>query len=272
MEAIGKFDFTPTADDELSFKKGDVIKILGTKDNWYRAERNGLQGFVPRNYIILEIPSWYQEDMSRRASESALMPQPIGSFIVRGSQSSPGNFSISVRHELDVQHFKVLQDTTGQYFLWTEKFSSLNKLVDYYTFNSISKHSIICLLREQRNKLNAAPDPRPLPQERRHRIEEVQSRPLPRPGESLPIPQERRYNIEEEQSRPLPRPAASLPPPQASMMKVKALYDFAAEEQDELTFSTGDIIEVLGQSDSFWWVGRLQGRTGLFPANYTTPL
>ncbi|XP_026789437.1 GRB2-related adapter protein 2b isoform X2 [Pangasianodon hypophthalmus] len=232
MEAIGKFDFTPTADDELSFKKGDVIKILGTKDNWYRAERNGLQGFVPRNYIILEIP----------------------------------------RHELDVQHFKVLQDTTGQYFLWTEKFSSLNKLVDYYTFNSISKHSIICLLREQRNKLNAAPDPRPLPQERRHRIEEVQSRPLPRPGESLPIPQERRYNIEEEQSRPLPRPAASLPPPQASMMKVKALYDFAAEEQDELTFSTGDIIEVLGQSDSFWWVGRLQGRTGLFPANYTTPL
>ncbi|KAK3574917.1 hypothetical protein QTP86_018981, partial [Hemibagrus guttatus] len=106
MEATGKFDFTATAGDELSFRKGDVIKaslnILGTKDNWYRAEQHGLQGFVPKNYITLDIPSWYQEDMSRRASESNLMPQPIGSFIIRGSQSSPGNFSISVRTPVEI--------------------------------------------------------------------------------------------------------------------------------------------------------------------------
>lgn len=48
-----------------------------------------------------------------------------------------------------MQHFKVLQDTRGQYYLWTEKFSSLNELVDYYTVNSISKQSSIRLLSEQ---------------------------------------------------------------------------------------------------------------------------
>lgn len=280
MEAICKFDFTATADDEMSFKKGDVIKILGTKDNWFKAERHGLQGFVPRNYITLDIPSWYQEDMSRRASESTLMPKPIGSFIIRGSQSSPGNFSISVRHEADVQHFKVLQDTRGQYYLWTEKFSSLNELVDYYTLNSISKQSSIRLLSEQ-------PD-------RRQKIEEVQSRPLPRPAEPLPTPhnhlnaasdpwlvpqerrtpQERRHQSERPSGPPgpPPRPAETLPPPQASMLKVKALYDFIAEEQDELNFRAGDIIEVVDQPESFWWVGQLRGRTGLFPTNYITPL
>ncbi|XP_017337572.1 GRB2-related adapter protein 2b isoform X2 [Ictalurus punctatus] len=298
MEAIGKFDFTATADDEMSFKKGDVIKVLGTKDNWFRAERHGLQGFVPRNYITLDIPSWYQEDMSRRASESALMPQPIGSFIIRGSQSSPGNFSISVRHEADVQHFKVLQDTRGQYYLWTEKFSSLNELVDYYTVNSISKQSSIRLLSEQlerrqkvedmqsrplprpaeplptpHNHLNSASDPWPVHQERRNKIEKVQSRPLPCPAQPLPTPQERRHQSGPSgPPGPPPRPAEMLPPPQASLMKVKALYDFIAEEQDELNFSAGDIIEVVDQPESFWWVGQLRGRTGLFPTNYITPL
>ncbi|TSK62649.1 Growth factor receptor-bound protein 2-B [Bagarius yarrelli] len=219
MEAIGKFDFTATADDELSFRKGDVIKA---RDNWYRAERHGQQGFVPRNYITLDVPSWFKEDMSRRESENSLMPQPIGSFIIRGSQSSPGNFSISVRHETDVQHFKVLQNENGMYFLWSEKFSSLNELVNYYTLNSISKQCSIRLLSDHRSLINAAPGPRPVPQ--------------------------------------------------ASLVKVKALYDFTAEEQDELNFSAGDVIEVLDQSESFWWVGRVRGKKGLFPANYITSL
>ncbi|XP_062854184.1 GRB2-related adapter protein 2b [Trichomycterus rosablanca] len=258
MEAVGKFDFTATAEDELSFKKGEQIKILGTKDNWYRAEKCGIEGFVPKNYISINIPSWYQEDMSRQAATDALKTQPIGAFIIRGSQSSPGNFSISVRHELDVQHFKVMQDCRGQYFLWSEKFSSLNELVNYYTLNSISKHSCVRLFTDQRvsqpgvipmdtyrSPLNAAPAASSHPQERDRltRDKEVRS------------------------ARPQapPRPAETLQTPQ---IQVKALYDFIAEEKDELSFSAGDIIEVLEQSESFWWKGRLRGRTGFFPCNY----
>lgn len=43
------------------------------------------------------------------------------------------------RHESDVQHFKVMKDNRGQYFLWSEKFTSLNKLVEFYKVTSISK-------------------------------------------------------------------------------------------------------------------------------------
>lgn len=55
-------------------------------------------------------------------------------------------------------------------------------------------------------------------------------------------------------------------------MHVRAMYDFTAEEGDELGFSAGDIIEVLDHSDPSWWMGRLRGRSGLFPANYTMQL
>lgn len=59
---------------------------------------------------------------------------------------------------------------------------------------------------------------------------------------------------------------------QPATLRVKAMYDFSAEEKDELDFSSGDIIEVVDQSDPSWWKGRLRGRVGLFPSNYTTPV
>lgn len=45
------------------------------------------------------------------------------------------------RHAADVQHFKVMRDSRGQYYLWSKKFPSLNQLVDHYKKNSISKLS-----------------------------------------------------------------------------------------------------------------------------------
>ncbi|XP_040610034.1 GRB2-related adapter protein 2 isoform X3 [Mesocricetus auratus] len=88
---------------------------------------------------------WFHEGLSRHQAENLLMGKEIGFFIIRASQSSPGDFSISVRHEDDVQHFKVMRDNKGNYFLWTEKFPSLNKLVDYYRTTSISKQKQIFL-------------------------------------------------------------------------------------------------------------------------------
>ncbi|XP_042360790.1 GRB2-related adapter protein 2a [Plectropomus leopardus] len=289
MEARGKYDFTATADDELSFRKGDILKILSPQDEWYKAEMNGQEGFVPQNYIEMQTPRWFQENASRSAAEEVLRYKDVGDFVIRGCQSSPGDFSISVKHESDVQHFKVMRDQKGQYFLWSEKFTSLNKLVDFYKSTSISKTREIYLndgsadnkspsgvqsvkrgsLPEQRSTATAAvASPRRASDQPNNQLAkraglEERAHTIGHTGRSSPITA----------AYPPRRTSETMPLPQrASTMQVKALYAFTAEEDDELGFNAGDIIEVMDRSDASWWKGRLRGKSGLFPANYTIQL
>lgn len=52
-------------------------------------------------------------------------------------------------------------------------------------------------------------------------------------------------------------------------MCVRALYDYQAEDESELSFELGDIIKDVEAVDKGWWRGWSQdGRQGLFPANY----
>ncbi len=51
--------------------------------------------------------------------------------------------------------------------------------------------------------------------------------------------------------------------------EVHAVYDYVAQQEDELSFSRGDAILILQKVDEDWWKGRRSdGKEGMFPANY----
>ncbi|XP_056884748.1 abl interactor 2b isoform X7 [Takifugu flavidus] len=56
--------------------------------------------------------------------------------------------------------------------------------------------------------------------------------------------------------------------PRNYLEKVVAIYDYARDKEDELSFQEGAIIYVIKKNDDGWYEGVMNGTTGLFPGNY----
>ncbi|XP_068575939.1 abl interactor 2-like isoform X5 [Cebidichthys violaceus] len=56
--------------------------------------------------------------------------------------------------------------------------------------------------------------------------------------------------------------------PRTYLEKVVAIYDYARDKEDELSFQEGSIIYVIKKNDDGWYEGVMNGTTGLFPGNY----
>lgn len=67
-----------------------------------------------------------------------------------------------------------------------------------------------------------------------------------------------------------PPPPALKPRPSyvAKPIFATAQYDFQAQNEGDLSFQVGDRIEILKKNEDQWWQGKLNGLTGVFPANY----
>lgn len=70
---------------------------------------------------------------------------------------------------------------------------------------------------------------------------------------------------------PKPKPSGLRSNPMSPQIPTAtALYDYEAQAAGDLSFMTGDVIEVTqkGATENEWWTGNLNGREGQFPGNY----
>ncbi|PFH53132.1 hypothetical protein AMATHDRAFT_1556 [Amanita thiersii Skay4041] len=67
---------------------------------------------------------------------------------------------------------------------------------------------------------------------------------------------------------PTPTPAA---PP---VVQARAIWGYNEDrgEPNDLSFSAGDIIEIVEEVNADWWMGRIRGKQALFPSNYVEKL
>ncbi|XP_045464384.1 tyrosine-protein kinase Abl isoform X1 [Harmonia axyridis] len=141
---VALYDFQAGGENQLSLKKGEQVRILSYNKSgeWCEAHSSTNQiGWVPSNYVTavnsLEKHSWYHGPISRNAAEYLLSSGINGSFLVRESESSPGQRSISLRYEGRVYHYRINEDGEGKVYVTAEsKFSTLAELVHHHSMLS----------------------------------------------------------------------------------------------------------------------------------------
>eukprot|EP00045_Choanoeca_perplexa_P009991 m.99625 g.99625 ORF g.99625 m.99625 type:complete len:691 (+) comp15104_c0_seq1:118-2190(+) len=137
---IASYDFNPRTANELAFKRGERLIITSkADDNWWQAksQRSGKTGFIPSNYVTslksLADVGWYHGKIARTTAEYLLKSGIDGSFLIRESQSQPGEHSITMKHDSKVYHYRINKSSQGMYVAEGRYFQSLRDLVKYHS-------------------------------------------------------------------------------------------------------------------------------------------
>ncbi|VDD92496.1 unnamed protein product [Enterobius vermicularis] len=152
---VALYDFHGVGEEQLSLRKGDHVRVIGHNKagEWCEAQlvgvrHSGAVGWVPSSYITpansLEKHSWYHGKVSRNESEYILSSGINGSFLVRESETNIGQFSISVRHDGRVYHYRISVDHKDWLYITQEsKFKTLGELVHHH---SVHADGLVCTL------------------------------------------------------------------------------------------------------------------------------
>ncbi|KFO37196.1 cytoplasmic protein NCK2 [Fukomys damarensis] len=156
------YPFSSATEEELNFDKGETMEVIEKPENdpeWWKCKNaRGQVGLVPKNYVMVlsdgpaphpaptshpgfSGPSasghfagreWYYGSVTRHQAECALNERGVeGDFLVRDSESSPSDFSVSLKASGKNKHFKV-QLVDNVYCIGQRRFHSMDELVEHY--------------------------------------------------------------------------------------------------------------------------------------------
>nr|XP_023660719.1 cytoplasmic protein NCK2-like [Paramormyrops kingsleyae]XP_023660804.1 cytoplasmic protein NCK2-like [Paramormyrops kingsleyae]XP_023660888.1 cytoplasmic protein NCK2-like [Paramormyrops kingsleyae]XP_023660965.1 cytoplasmic protein NCK2-like [Paramormyrops kingsleyae]XP_023661053.1 cytoplasmic protein NCK2-like [Paramormyrops kingsleyae] len=152
------YPFSSATEEELDFDKGEIMEVVERPENdpeWWRCRNaRGQLGLVPKNYVVVVSEGswngapphasgpalsgrfagkdWYYGKVTRQQAERALDERGAeGDFLVRDSESSPSDFSISLKAVGRNKHFKV-RLSEGSFCIGQRRFCSIDELLEHY--------------------------------------------------------------------------------------------------------------------------------------------
>ncbi|XP_047134794.1 tyrosine-protein kinase ABL1 [Hydra vulgaris] len=127
-------------ENQLSVSKGELVHILKYDEQkvWCEGQnKNGKTGWLPFSYVVpftsMHKYDWYHGRISRNRAEYLLNSGINGSFLVRESESAPGQHSLSLRYDGRVYHYRVYFENDTVYVREEAKFKTLEELVTYHS-------------------------------------------------------------------------------------------------------------------------------------------
>lgn len=280
LKAQALCSWTAKKDNHLNFSKHDIITVLEQQENWWFGEVHGGRGWFPKSYVKI-IPG---SEVKREESEalyavvnkkSTSAAYTVGEeYIALYPYSSvePGDLTFSEGEEILVTQ-KDGEWWTGSIGDRTGIFpSNYVKPKDQENFGSTNKSGTSnkkpeiaqvtsAYVASGSEQLSLAPGQLILILKKNTSgwwQGELQARGKKRQKGWFPASHVKLLGPSSERNTPAFHPVC----------QVIAMYDYVANNEDELNFSKGQLINVLNKDDPDWWQGEINGVTGLFPSNY----
>ncbi|CAF1245233.1 unnamed protein product [Rotaria sordida] len=145
FQYVALFDYDARTNDDLTIRKSDLLEITYRKNTaWWKAKNeNGQEGWIPSNYVAkrdsLESEPWYFKSIRRIDAEKQLMSDvnEHGSFLIRDSETKKMDFSLSIRDNDSVKHYRIRQNEDGRFYIARRTtFITLPELVTHYSKTS----------------------------------------------------------------------------------------------------------------------------------------
>nr|XP_033805462.1 intersectin-1 isoform X1 [Geotrypetes seraphini] len=293
LQAQALYPWRAKKDNHLNFNKNDVITVLEQQDMWWFGEVQGQKGWFPKSYVkLISGPMRKSTSIDSTSSESTASLKRVASPAAKPSAQGEEYISMytyesSEQGDLTFQQGDMILVTKKDGDWWTgtvgEKSgvfpSNYVRLKDSEVAGAAGKTGslgrkpeiaqvIASYTATGPEQLTLAPGQLILIRKKNPGgwwEGELQARGKKRQIGWFPANYVKLLSPGTNKSTPTePSKPTALP----SMCQVIGMYDYTAQNDDELAFAKGQIINVLNKEDPDWWKGELNGQVGLFPSNY----
>ncbi|XP_075053310.1 intersectin-1 isoform X2 [Mixophyes fleayi] len=293
LQAQALYPWRAKKDNHLNFNKSDIITVLEQQDMWWFGEVQGHKGWFPKSYVKLisgplrkstSIDSTSSESPAslKRISSPAFKPAVPGEeYIAMYTYESneqgdltfqQGDMIVVIKKDGDWWTGTVA-DKTGVFPSNYVRLKDSEGLGTAGKTGSLGKKPEIAQViapytATGPEQLTLAPGQLILIRKKNTGgwwEGELQARGKKRQIGWFPANYVKLLSPGTNKSTPTEPPKPAVLPPTCQVI---GMYDYIAQNDDELAFSKGQVLNVLNKEDPDWWKGELNGQVGLFPSNY----
>uniref|UniRef100_A0A674D6Z4 Intersectin-1 n=1 Tax=Salmo trutta TaxID=8032 RepID=A0A674D6Z4_SALTR len=256
LQAQALYPWRAKKDNHLNFNKSDVITVLEQQDMWWFGEVQGQRGWFPKSYVKLI------SGPVRKSMRCCVFPEYIAMYTYESNEQG----------DLTFQQGDVIVVTKKEGDWWTGVVSGKTGV---FPSNYVKpKDSEGLGPAGKTGSLGKKPE---IAQVIAPYTATGAEQLTLAPGQLILIRKknpggwwegELQARGKKRQIGWFPANYVKLLSPSTTVCQVIGMYDYMAQNDDELPFGKGQIINVLSREDPDWWKGELNGSVGLFPSNY----
>uniref|UniRef100_A0A8C9THX2 Intersectin 2 n=1 Tax=Scleropages formosus TaxID=113540 RepID=A0A8C9THX2_SCLFO len=262
LQAQALCSWMAKTENDLTFSKDDMITVLEEQDNWYLGELDGVQGWFPKSYVTL-LPG-------RDTNPESLYKHTSYVALYTYESPEPGDLTFSQGDTILVTEREgewwrgCIGDRAGVFpsnYVKPKEIDVNTALPGLSGKKPEIAQVSTAYAATGLEQLNLAPGQLILILSKNPTgwwLGELQARGKKRQKGWFPASHVKLLGSNSGKSTP-----ALVP-----LCQVISMYDYSAVNEDEMSFSKGQLINVLDKSNPDWWRGEVNGVTGLFPTNY----